>query len=295
MTASLAGAMRPRLGAPGVAALMSTRSGGVSRGAFDSLNLGVAVGDDPEAVAENRRRFGAALGAKPVFLSQVHGTRVVRLTTAGGAAPSARRSAGAQLRSDDAQSVAGDAAPEIGYGAASEGGAVPQADASFTTEPGLACVIQVADCLPVLFAAPRRQGVAAAHAGWRGLAAGVLEATVAALCEAAGCTPEELRVWLGPCIGPRRFEVGAEVLAAFVAGPGLRPARFEAGEGDRWLADLPGLARDRLVASGVDGGRIGGGHWCTVEDESRFFSHRRDRTRFGSSGRMAAAIWIERG
>lgn len=260
----LAGALRPRLRTHGVQALMSTRSGGVSRGAFASLNLGIAVGDEPEAVAENRRRFVAAVGAGPVFLRQVHGTRVVRLPLGGEA------------------------------GGVEGSGGTPEADASFTTEPGVACVVQVADCLPVLFAAPDGRGVAAAHAGWRGLAAGVLERTITALCEAAGCSPRELRAWLGPCIGPRQFEVGAEVLAAFGAPPGTASPRFEPRAGERWLADLAGLARDRLAAGGLDEGRIGGGHWCTVGDESRFFSHRRDRPRLASSGRMAAAVWIER-
>ncbi|MBA3598619.1 MAG: peptidoglycan editing factor PgeF [Methylibium sp.] len=273
---------------------MSTRAGGVSGGAFDSLNLGVAVGDEPEAVAENRRRFAAALGAEPVFLRQVHGTRVVRLPLAGEVVRQTVGNGGVPLRSHEAWSIAGKAVPQAGGSPTSDGGTAPEADASFTTEPGMACVIQAADCLPVLFAAPNGRGVAAAHAGWRGLAAGVLEQTVAALCKAAGCTPEALRVWLGPCIGPRQFEVGAEVPAAFGVERGGRSPRFEAQGGERWLADLPGLARDRLTACGVDVNRIGGGHWCTVEDESRFFSHRRDRPRLGSSGRLAAAIWIER-
>lgn len=290
----LGGALRPRLCTPGVGALMSTRAGGVSHGAFSSLNLGIAVGDEPEAVAENRRRFVTALGAEPVFLRQVHGTRVVRLSLVGEAARQTKGSGSDQLRSHEALAIAGKAVPQVCGSPSSDAGTVPEADASFTTEPGVACVIQVADCLPVLFAALKGRGVAAAHAGWRGLAAGVLEQTVAALCGAAACSPEQLRVWLGPCIGPRQFEVGAEVLAAFGAQPGVTSPRFEPRGGERWLADLPGLARDRLVTSGVDVNRIGGGHWCTVEDESRFFSHRRDRPRFGSSGRLAAAIWIER-
>lgn len=248
------GALRPRLATPGVAALMSTRVGGVSQGVFAGLNLGAAVGDDAQAVAENRARFAAALGATPVFLHQVHGTRVVRLPLA-----------------DEA---------------------VPEADASFTTETGVACTIQVADCLPVLMAAPGARGVAAAHAGWRGLAAGVLEASVAALCQASGCAPSELHCWLGPCIGPRQFEVGADVLAGFNVEPDAPHARFQPQGKGRWLVDLPGLARDRLGAGGVQ--HIAGGHWCTVEDESRFFSYRRDRPRHGNSGRMAAAIWLER-
>lgn len=258
MSAALPQALRPRFAAGGVGALMSTRAGGVSTGPYESLNLGTAVGDDPRAVEENRARFAVALdGAMPVFLRQVHGTRVVR------------------LRAADARS----AVPE-------------EADASVCTEPGLACVVQVADCLPVLLAAPAGRGVAAAHAGWRGLSAGVLEATLAALCRAAGCEPREVEAWLGPCIGPRRFEVGADVLQGFGADPARPPARFVPHAPGKWLADLPGLARDRLAAQGLS--TIGGGAWCTVEDESRFFSHRRDVARGTRGGRLAAAIWIGR-
>lgn len=231
-----------------VGALMSTRAGGVSAAPFDSLNLGRTSEDDRAAVAENRRRFEAALGATSVYLTQVHGTHVLRLPAGEG--------------------------PR-------------EADASITTVAGVACTVMVADCLPVLFAAPDGRGVGAAHAGWRGLAGGVLEATVAALCDATGCEPQELVAWLGPCIGPREFEVGADVLAAF--GPSAAHcfvARPRADGSPRWLADLPQLARDRLQAVGV--GRVCGGRWCTVEDPSRFFSFRRDRL----TGRMAAAVWI---
>lgn len=234
---------------PRIGALMTTRAGGVSAVPFDSLNLGRSGGDERAAVDENRRRFEAALGVPTRYLSQVHGTRVARLTHA------------------DTPSC--------------------EADAAITTEPGLACTIMVADCLPVLFAAPAARGVGAAHAGWRGLAGGVLEATVQALCEAAACEPEDLSAWLGPCIGPRQFEVGAEVLEAF--GPTAARRFIERRRADgalRWLADLPSLGRDRLRAAGV--GRVSGGAWCTASDPSRFFSFRRDRV----TGRMAAAVWI---
>lgn len=242
---------------PRVGAWMSTREGGTSPPPWSGLNLGVAVGDDPARVAANRAEFAAALeGARPVFLRQVHGTRVVRLSAA------------------DLEA----ATPH-------------EADASLTTEPGIACTVQVADCLPVLLAAPDGRGVAAAHAGWRGLAGGVVDASVAALCEAAGCAPGELVAWLGPCIGPRQFEVGAEVVAAF-GGDAADPQRFvpsprahDDGR-PRWLAHLPQLARERLAALGVT--RVSGGAWCTVEEASRFFSFRRD----GVTGRLAAAVWL---
>ena len=238
-----------------VGALMTTRAGGASRAPWDSLNLGAAVGDDPGAVAANRSRFAAATGAAPVFLEQIHGTRVVRV---------GRRDAEV------------DVPP-------------PRADASVCAEPGVACTVLVADCLPVLLAAPDGRGVAAAHAGWRGLAGGVVEAALHALCQAAGCAPGAVSAWLGAAIGPRCFEVGEDVLRAFGAEPGSTArSHFAARPGlpGKWLADLPGLARDRLRAAGV--GAIAGGSWCTFEDATRFFSFRRDRI----TGRMAAAIWI---
>lgn len=235
----------------GVGALMSTRAGGFSEGPFASLNLGDRVGDDPAAVARNRSRFASALGAAPCWLQQVHGAVVV-----------------------DAWAHRDAAAP-------------PVADACWTDRPGVACVVQVADCLPVLLAARNGRAVAAAHAGWRGLAGGVVEATLQAVCRAAGCAADEVVAWLGPCIGPARFEVGADVVAAF---PGADPARFSPRSHPdgrpRWLADLPGLARDRLAAQGLRS--VTGGAWCTVSEPSRFFSFRRD----GVTGRLAAAVWL---
>ena len=258
-------ALRPGWPAPAnVTAVMSTRAGGVSAPPFDSLNLrpaalpGEAV-DDAAAVAENQRRFAAALGAEPVWLQQVHGAHVVRLTHA-------------DLR---------------------PGRPFHQADASISTEAGVGCVVQVADCLPVLLCDRDGRVVGAAHAGWRGLAAGVLERSVAAMCDAVGTGPGQLMAWLGPCIGPRQFEVGADVLAAFGSDPAAPdPARFVARPrpdgSPRWLANLPQLARDRLRAAGV--GAVNGGTWCTVEDGSRFFSFRRDRI----TGRLAAGIALRR-
>ncbi|HWH83341.1 MAG TPA: peptidoglycan editing factor PgeF, partial [Burkholderiaceae bacterium] len=210
------------------------------------------IGDDPSHVDTNRARLAEAIAAAPVYLEQVHGTRVATLR--------------------DGRPVA------------------EPADGSVTTLPGIACTVQVADCLPVLFAAPA--GVGAAHAGWRGLAGGVLEATVAALCEAVACRPSELRAWLGACIGPANFEVGADVLAAFGVAPGAPDAspRFVARDTPgKWLADLPGLARDRLLTAGVRD--VSGGRWCTVADASRFFSFRRERV----TGRMAGLVWIDAG
>lgn len=232
---------------PGIAASMSTRHGGVSSAPFDTLNLGGAAGDAPAAVRANRELWARRLGATPIWLRQVHGTNVVRL--------------GAQ------------SAP------------AQEADAAWTSEVGVACTVLVADCLPLLMCTGDGAAVAAAHAGWRGLAGGVVERTVQALREGTGCAAADLHVWLGPCIGPRQFEVGADVLGAFGADDACfvpRPAR----EGrDRWLADLPELARRRLRRLGVR--HISGGAWCTVEDRESFFSYRRD----GPTGRMAASVW----
>jgi hypothetical protein len=245
---------------PGIAALMSTRQGGVSAAPFDSLNLrppqlpGDAL-DAPAAVAENQRRFAAALGAQPVWLHQVHGCTVVRLS-------------GDHLR---------------------PGAPLPTADASVCTEPGIACAVLVADCLPVLLCSADGRAVGAAHAGWRGLAGGVVEATVAALCELSACPPGALLAWLGPCIGPQAFEVGEDVLRAFGATPAaagdsaFRPSPRADGS-PRWRADLPALARRRLAALGVR--QVSGGDWCTASEGSRFFSFRRE----AHTGRMAAAI-----
>ena len=248
---------------PGVGAAMSPRQGGVSAAPFDSLNLSFGVGDDAAAVAENRRRFTAAIGAQPVWMRQVHGTAVLRLTSHSLAEPLAT------------------------------------ADAAWTSERGLACTVGAADCMPVLMAVTDGSAVAAAHAGWRGLAGGVLEATVAALCRGMGARPADVQVWLGPCIGPRQFEVGADVLAAFGQGPAYTSSneaaasaagacfvpRPRADGSPRWLAHLPRLARKRLAAAGVVD--ITDAVACTVEHASRFFSYRRDAV----TGRMAAAIW----
>ena len=248
--------LRPDWRADRVGALMTTRHGGVSLPPFDSLNLHAAVGDDPQAVAQNQRRLADAVGVRPVYLNQVHGANVVRLTAA-------------------------DLAPDA---------LAHDADGAVTTEPGIACTVQVADCLPVLFAAPGGRAVGAAHAGWRGLAAGVLEATLAQVCEVAHCAPGEVRAWLGACIGPAQFEVGPDVLAAFGVSPQTDDSpRFIATAAGKWLADLPALARDRLKAAGVSA--VSGGQGCTVAEPSRFFSFRRDRI----TGRMAALVWIERG
>jgi len=232
---------------PNVHAAFSLRLGGVSEAPFDSLNVGVHVGDDLAHVSENRHRIEAALAlpAPPGWLTQVHGTNVL------------------------------DADPDVD--AAPEG-----ADAVVLRHPGAVAVIQVADCLPVLLAAADGRAVAAAHAGWRGLAAGVLEATVERLAAPAG----SLMAWLGPAIGPAHFEVGDEVRAAFTQqDPGAAEA-FAPNAHGRWQCDLVQLAHRRLRALGVR--QIYGGSWCTFADPARFFSYRRE----GRCGRMGAFVWL---
>ncbi len=230
-----------------VGAAFSLRAGGVSGVPWDSLNLGAHVGDAAEAVAENRRRLAAALSlsATPLWLQQVHGARVLDM---------------------DAQGVP----------------AAEPADAAVTREPGKVLAILVADCMPVLFASDDGQVIGAAHAGWRGLAAGVLEATMAAMKVPAA----KLCAWLGPAIGPEHFEVGAEVRAAFVAGNPAAAAAFSTNPRGHWQCDLALLARQRLSAAGL--GSIASAAHCTYADAARCYSYRRD----GQTGRMAALLWL---
>ncbi len=230
-----------------VRALSTQRSGGVSALPYASLNLAAHVGDAPPAVVENRRRLrqAAGLAADPTWLAQVHGTDVADLDAA-------------------------------------EGSRGP-ADGAFTRRPGRVCAILTADCLPVLFAAESGEVVAAAHAGWRGLAGGVLEATVRVM----GVAPPSLMAWLGPAIGPRHFEIGPEVRDELKRGdPGADEA-FEANSRGRFMADLALLARRRLGRLGIE--RIYGGGECTYGSADRYFSYRRD----GQTGRQATLIWLE--
>lgn len=228
-----------------VRAASTTRLGGVSAAPFDTLNLGDHVGDRPEAVAENRRRVAQALQlpAAPFWLSQCHGTEVV----------------------------------QVGAGPA------PEADGALALAPGRVCAVLTADCLPVLLCDRAGTRVAALHAGWRGLCAGILERGVAAL----GIPARELMAWLGPAIGARAFEVGAEVRAAFVAADAEAAQAFTPSPQGRWLADLSMLARQRLIGAGV--GAVHGGGVCTFSDSRRFYSYRRD----GRTGRMASLIWLQ--
>lgn len=228
---------------PRVKALVTTRHGGVSRGPYASLNLGTRVGDDPHAVSENRARLSALLPSEPRWLQQVHGVDVVQA----------------------------DHAPAESTG-----------DAAFTRVAGIVCAVQIADCLPVLFCDRAGTRVASAHAGWRGLSAGVLEQTVSSL----DVPPDELMAWLGPAIGPQRFEVGADVFDRFAADDPAASTAFEPLRDGKWLADLYALARRRLSHVGVTA--IFGGGLCTFSDPVRFFSHRRDRV----TGRHGAFIWI---
>ncbi len=261
-----------------VHAAFTTRSGGVSAAPFDSLNLGDHVRDKVADVMQNRQLLQSHIGARPVFLQQVHGVDVASV---------------------NAQTPDGTVA-----------------DACITTQRGAACTIMVADCLPLLFTDRAGSFVAAAHAGWRGLVGqcgvGVVEATYASIRalaqwnnarEATENIARDILVWLGPCIGPAQFEVGAEVKAAFVASQPGAAQHFQTiapnvahapGQPDKYLANLPALARDRLRALGITQiyGNDGSAPWCTVGNPSQFFSHRRAAARLGSTGRMAACIWL---
>lgn len=239
-----AGFILPDWPAPaGVRALSTTRAGGVSAPPWQGFNLGDHVGDDPLAVATNRAELRRELPAEPAWLSQVHGTRCVDAALA---------------------------RPGI------------QADASFARQRGVVCAVLTADCLPVLLCDERATVVGIAHAGWRGLAAGVIEATVATMGEPG----ERLLAWLGPAIGAQAFEVGGEVREQFLADDAAAADAF-AATGGKWLCDIYRLARRRLHALGIR--RISGADFCTANDPQRFFSYRRD----GVTGRMASLIWLE--
>ncbi len=256
--------LHPVFTSPRVRALMSTREGGVSTGAYAAFNPRPEVGDNPQAVRENRRRMQAWTGLPSRLLRQVHGIDVSAL--------------------DDLDvRETGESVDLLSWG--------PEADACWSARSDRACEIQVADCLPVLFADREGRAVAAAHAGWRGLAAGVLEATASALTAHLEMPIEGLEAWLGPCIGPTAFEVGSEVRSAFTAQNPDAERRFVAGAPGKWWADLAGLARDRLERAGV--GRVFGNDgevsWCTHSQPQLYNSYRRDR----DCGRMAALIWLQ--
>ena len=231
-----------------VRAAVTTRAGGVSHVPYDSFNLATHVGDDPAAVRENRARLRTALAlpAEPLWLKQVHDVAVVD---------------------------------------AAQGGAEPEADGAFAAQPGAVCAVLTADCLPVLLCNREGTKVAALHAGWRGLAGGVIETGVKVL----GLPGNELLAWLGPAIGPESFEVGREVRAAFVQHNAQAAQAFRAARDGKYLADIYLLARLRLQRLGV--AAVYGGGFCTVTERARFFSYRRD----GATGRMASLIWLADG
>lgn len=227
-----------------VRALQTTRHGGVSVAPYDSLNLGSHVGDAPLAVARNRMLLNTLLPSEPVWLEQVHGTDVANADMAG---------------------------------------CRVEADACIARRRSSVCVVMTADCLPVLLCDEQGTAVGAAHAGWKGLAAGVIEATVREMA----VEPDKLMAWLGPAIGPDAFEVGEEVRAAFVAADPKAAAAFAPNQSGKWLADLYALARLRLNALGIT--RIYGGDRCTFRERDTFFSYRRD----GTTGRMGSFIWLQ--
>jgi polyphenol oxidase len=253
----MAGWVRPDWPAPDrVRAVCTTRTGGCSDGAWSSLNLGERCGDDPQHVRRNRERLLQHLPAPPQWLRQVHGAAVARHP----GVPGSGR----------------------GVEAGAAHGAGPEADALVAFAPGQVCAVLTADCLPVFFCDRAGSRVAVAHAGWRGLAGGVLEATVRAL----ETEPAELLAWLGPAIGPAVYEVGEDVAGAFREPLGAHFPDALTARGDRWLLDLYAAARLRLAAAGLR--EVHGGGLCTYSDPARFYSHRRD----GVTGRQASLIWL---
>jgi polyphenol oxidase len=244
--------LRPDWPAPAtIRAIFTTREGGASEGNFAGFNIGLGAGDDPDAVSANRAQLRAALPGDVTWLRQVHGTHCVQLP------------------------IAGDLT----------------ADAAWTCEIGQVCAVQVADCMPVFLACRDGSAVGVAHAGWRGMAAGVIESTVDALRLSS---PEHLIAWLGPSIGPSAFEVGPEVRAAFLEqdpGAGHAFLARRTGGGEKWLCSLPTLARRRLNRLGVMA--VFGGDFCTYSDPVRFYSYRRATHEGCRTGRMAALIWRE--
>jgi polyphenol oxidase len=242
----------------GIGSLSTTRAGGVSRSPYGDgcgnggLNLGMHVGDDPADVQKNRVLLRAALPAEPVWLTQVHGNSVIDA---------------------DALNDAEQIDPQ-------------EADAIVASMPGRVCIIQTADCLPVLFCSTDGKVVGAAHAGWRGLAAGVLENTIRQMRRKGA---QEITAWLGPAIGPQKFEVGRDVVDAFVTIDAGNAAAFQENQAStkKYLADIYLLAIMALRRENVS--KISGGGFCTVTEERRFYSYRRD----GITGRMASLIWIK--
>jgi polyphenol oxidase len=228
--------------------LMTTRQGGVSLAPFDTFNLGDHVGDDPTAVASNRKILEKQMGIRPIFMKQVHGADCIQI---------------------DAHTPDG-----------------LEADACVTTSKDVACVMMIADCLPVLFWNESGTAVGAAHVGWRGFVGGVLQATLDKL-KALSMPAEPIHAWLGACIGFENFEVGSEVAEHF-------EAAFKRDiDGGKWLADLASATQQRLVNLGIStvSGNDGLPHWCTVKNSRDYFSHRRDAKNLGTTGRMAACIW----
>lgn len=235
--------------APHVRAVSTTRHGGIGEGSYASLNLSDYVGDAIDTVAHNRARLMQTLRmpSPPRWLRQVHGTRVLRV----------------------------DASPQ--------NETPPEADASVTQAGGVVCVVQTADCLPVLLCDRGGTTVAAVHAGWRGLAQGVIDAALAQL----QVPNDQVLAWLGPAIGPAAFEVGDDVRDVFLAADENTAVAFHQRAAGKWQADLYQLARLRLQRLGV--ANVYGGGWCTVTERERFFSYRRDGAK---TGRMATLIWL---
>lgn len=233
----------------------TTRAGGVSNTPFDSLNLGLNAGDDPESVLNNRSILNRCIPSEPIWLKQIHGTTV--------STPNSRKLFGAGPY---------------------------EADAAVSNIPNEVLAVLAADCMPVLFASRKGDVIGAAHGGWRGLSGGVLENTIQAMCNLSpGLSPQDISVWMGPAIGPTAFEVGEDVLQAFSSqGQAILSKAFIPipGRAGKYLANLYLLAQDRLSTLGIK--QVDGGDFCTFSDPEYFFSYRRDK----KTGRFATLIWI---
>ncbi len=247
---------------PGVRILCTTRAGGVSADPYTSLNLALHVGDAVDSVVANRQRLRPLLPSDPLWLNQVHGIEVF-----------------------DADGVPGQQRAPIGRQHAEPGMQAPTADAVITTTPGRVLALLTADCVPIVIASSCGRALGLAHAGWRGLAGGIVEATLQRLQRAVQGSAT-WRAWIGPCIGPQVYEVGEDVYRAFAVPPAPEALVPRPGAPGKWLCNLPLLARARLQAAGVEQVETSG--WCTVSD-SRFYSYRRD----GVTGRFATLAWLE--
>jgi len=274
--------IQPNWPAPSnVKAYTSTRQNGFSKPPFSSFNLATHVGDEIQAVAKNRIKLhhDLLLPSNPHWLCQEHATQVIALSC----------NVCGNIKSDK----------NLYHGGVSDGLVTPLADASYTSDSNTICAILTADCLPILLCNRRGTVVAAIHAGWRGLAAGIIEKTISTISY-DHTDNKDLLVWLGPAIGPTAFVVGVNVFETFVAHNSQARTAFQKitntkdDSSNKWLANIYLLAKQRLIACDISENQIYGADFCTYSDEDLFFSYRRDQINHGSTGRMASLIWLQK-